>query len=289
MMNKSLDTLVALGRGTKPSKEMCVQRTILGLSLLLVFPLSAIAGPPGGGNGNLTQVCHTTGNGVSLLSVNANALPGHFGHGDYLPVNGSCDLRDFGDCPAPTETTTCEIDLLTGAATCTGANPTSVVSLASGVVLRLDMSDWTVVLADVDVENPSSWVMNLGNSPSNNGWNGDGSHFSNDSEMQMYNNTVTVYPNDFGGGTPVLSIPGAVDALGDLATAIVCDGYFSWESGTALADVTDNTIFQIDGNEIDPQAGGLNDQVLWFGINRTVGGAYRNGSGVNSVSLTFGR
>jgi hypothetical protein len=29
--------------------------------------------------------------------------------------------------------------------------------------------------------------------------------------------------------------------------------------------------------------------VLWLGINRTIGGAYRHGSGVNSVSLTFGR
>jgi hypothetical protein len=51
---------------------------------------------------DMVDVCHVTGNGgVNLLSVAASAVAAHIGHGDYMPIEGSCDIDEpvFDACP----------------------------------------------------------------------------------------------------------------------------------------------------------------------------------------------
>lgn len=200
------------------------------------------------------------------------------------------DPLDVGRCPEPTEFTTCTIDLVDGSTSCDNGDPISLEAFnQNGPVYALDMAEWDVAIVDVDSLDPEGWWLHLGNSPSNNGWNGDGSDNSNDSEAQLLNNSLAVYPNDFGGGTAVLSESAPVELPSDSATMVVCDGYFKWTSSTLDVSAASNFIFQIDGDEPDPQAGGINDQLLWLGVGQTVGSPGRDGAGVTSVTVTFGR
>lgn len=41
-----------------------------------------------------------------------------------------------------------------------------------------------------------------------------------------------------------------------------------------------DSIFQFDGNEPDPQAGGTNDTILYVSFNQVVAGPSRSGSGI---------
>jgi len=282
-------------------------RAVMFQAVTLLLSVTVWAGD------NKVDICHTLPNGnVNLLNVSTRALPAHLAHGDYIPeseicgdgIDNDCDstideedctsLNFFGQCPVPTTTSTCIINIATGAATCDNGNPTYTVSTTSGLVLRLDMSNWTTVRADVDLTgmvdpDGANWILNIGNSPSNNGWAGDSGHFNNDSEMQLFGYTLTVYHNDLAGNGQALTQHSAFDPDGDSATAIVCDSYFGWESSTVpYIDLFDAGIFQIDGDEPDVAAGVKNDQQLYIGINRTVGSSGRDGVGAQALTLIFG-
>ena len=96
-----------------------------------------------------------------------------------------------------------------------------------------------------------------------------------------------LYASDFGGSAGLMSTP-AFAAGQDVGTAIACDGYYAYESSLGFNEVYDANIMQIDGDEPDPQAGGINDTLLWLGVNRVVAGG-RTGSGVVGLTVTFGR
>lgn len=196
---------------------------------------------------------------------------------------------DWGECGQPSEKTVCQVELSSGQVVCTGDEPTSLISTSSGLVYRLDMSAWTSVAAIVDLEEPVEWTINLGNSPTNNGWGGDSSSTSNDSEMHLRRSLVRVYANDPGGSGEVLAVPGALDPV-DTTVTVVCDGFVSWNSSANHGQLISDFIFQIDGDEPDTQnSTGINDQYLWLGIERTVGSSGRSGDGVQGVTLIFGR
>ena len=199
---------------------------------------------------------------------------------------------NYGDCPTPTEFSVCTIDLQSGAFACDNGTPLSLAKIdVYGPVYRLDMSDWDVAIVDVEVHDALGWWFHLGNSQTNNGWSGDSGQTSNDSEAHILDGSgsLSVYRSDLGGSGLALSQGGAIDLNGDVGTAVVSDGYFGWDSSTVSTSVSDPHIFQIDGDEADPERKGLNDQLLWLGIGQTVGSKSRNGSGVTQLTVTFGR
>ncbi|MCO4773628.1 MAG: hypothetical protein KDA24_26585 [Deltaproteobacteria bacterium] len=229
--------------------------------------------------------------GVALAGYGDDAMGRDIVAGDGLVAedHGPCDTTIFSECI---------VDLWTGATRCDNGDPLAVVSTSGGLVLRADMANWTAMVATADVDLPpamsDNWALNIGNSPSNNGWGGDGSEFANDTEVQLWNNGVQVIQNDFGvnvGEPQILAGFGpATDLSGDLVEATVCDGYFAWDSSTSTGDVTDPHLFQIDGDEADFQASAndySNDTYLWIGVGRTIGWAGRNGTGVQTLTLTF--
>lgn len=297
----------------------------LGLSIAaLTSPADASASPTQVevchvlGNGNVNSI-FVNPNAVPALLASGDFLPQTWfidadgdGYGDagqsveacepppgYVDNADDCDDTDpsltldcssvnFGNCLAASELTTCDVDLSSGAISCDNGTPMSLYAGANGeFTFRLDMDAWSAVSVSMDLDNPTGYWFNLGNSRTNNGWSGDSSTNSNDSEAQGYNTGMYLYASDFGGSAGLMSTP-AFAAGQDVGTAIACDGYYAYESSLGFNEVYDANIMQIDGDEPDPQAGGINDTLLWLGVNRVVAGG-RTGSGVVGLTVTFGR
>jgi len=128
-------------------------------------------------------------------------------------------------CGAEGETNTCTVYLDRGSVVCSGSDaPAAVTSTDSGMVLSLDMTAYEAVQVDADMFDPSGWALHVGNSPTNDGWCGDGSTTDNDSEAWIYGTGVQVCASDRGGSSYPLSDGGVVDASGDHVTLEVCDG-----------------------------------------------------------------
>ena len=82
-----------------------------GMLAIIVMALMVVSGPAEAKKMPKVDICHVTGNGkILLLNVSANALGGHFGHGDWLPGEYFEDMDGdgFGDaafvieaCEAP--------------------------------------------------------------------------------------------------------------------------------------------------------------------------------------------
>lgn len=198
---------------------------------------------------------------------------------------GKCKISS--PCGTPQETSTCQVDLNDGSVACSAGNPMTLVNTSAGFVYQLDMTDWSSVTADIEVVAPTGWVLHLGNSSGNDGNGGDDGSTSNDSEMQLLDTTVSVFYSDRGGSGLAHSIPDAV--IGGSASMVVCDGYLEWNNNGTANQISDDYIFQIDGDEPDTSAGGVNDTSLWLGLERTAASSARSGDGLASITLQFGR
>lgn len=162
----------------------------------------------------------------------------------------------------------------------------------SGLTISVDMSDpggmsptgqWDIMEVVGMTSGLSGYALNIGNSPSNNGWTGDAGDNSNDAEAQITGNTLRVYHGDRAGSGLALQVGNAVSTSGGFFEATVCDGTFIWESDTTAPTLVTHpdSIFQHDGSEPDVEAGGTNDQMLYIGFNQVVDGPYRSGSGID--------
>lgn len=161
-----------------------------------------------------------------------------------------------------------------------------VISSANGMVVEVDMQGWDKLQVGTRIQNPQGYVMHIGNSPSNNAWGGDSGHFSNDSEVHVYNESVYVYGNDNIGSGLMHSQGGAIPQGLPYVWATVCDSYFNWYAWDPISNqgsnftITDATgLFQIDGNEFDQNPNG-NDTKLYLGFERTVANGSRTGSDI---------
>ncbi len=193
-------------------------------------------------------------------------------------------------CPELQDEIACRVDLQGGDVECQGA-PVEVHSMGAlgGMVLKIDMSAHRVLMVDVDVNNHRDWLVNLGNSPTNNGNAGDGANTSHDSEVQLVDTHLALFRSDYGSNLKTISEPSAIAAQEDTATMIVCDGAFAFSSSVYEVGVSDPAIFQIDGDEEDVERQATNDSVLWLGVEQVIaGGSERTGDGVADLWLTFG-
>ena len=193
-------------------------------------------------------------------------------------------------CPDLQEEITCRVDIQGGDIECQGA-PVELHSTngLGGMVLKIDMSAHRVLVVDVDVNNPQDWLVNLGDSPTNNGNAGDGASTSHDSEIQLVDTHLALFRSDYGSNLKTISEPSSIAAEGDTATMTVCDGAFAFSSSVYEVGVTDPAIFQIDGDEEDVERQATNDRFLWLGVEQVIaGGSDRTGDGVADLWLTFG-
>jgi len=192
-------------------------------------------------------------------------------------------------------------------ATITWQYPSLSLDLDGSAVEAIDMGNYTVLEMKIMIVDPAGpWLLNIGNSPSNNGGGGDGGDFANDSELDITgdgdNFILQLYANDY------FSTPGAVLAnLTDLfppTPTIVL-----WVLRVKIADqkmcaLVENTgalrgdpdnpdpesqyIFRLGGADKEHLPNYQNDFIYYAAFNRVISGTPdRTGSGVTKVTFMW--
>jgi hypothetical protein len=135
-------------------------------------------------------------------------------------------------------------------------------------------------------DNPTGWLINIGNSITNNGYGGDSGSQSNDSELQIVNGTMCVYCNDYGSGRLLFSEQNCATPNGKIRIEISDNTVTYYNYQTKITKTwTSPYIFALNGQSDD--AGPVN-YVIYTGINRVIDGEYRSGNGVINAILKVG-
>lgn len=134
----------------------------------------------------------------------------------------------------------------------------------------------------------TGWQVNIGDSKSNNGWAGDGSHQENDSEIQIKDNKLQIYASDKGGSKPLLTtrFDKRINNWFDRTV------YFSVENNKVVYNryhdssktVINDALFALNGQSDDE--GPINYDI-YAAFNRVIDGEYRYGTGVGNVTINF--
>jgi subtilisin family serine protease len=128
---------------------------------------------------------------------------------------------------------------------------------------------------------PSGWTINIGDSATNNGFGGDGATQSNDSEMQIYGTTMSVYGSD---PTPasvrnILNVYNAV-SQGTTLSLDVQNQFLGWVKG----DLRSNYIYALNG-QADTE--GPVNWDIFAGFNRSIFTSSRVGTGATRATVTL--
>ena len=147
-------------------------------------------------------------------------------------------------------------------------------------VLKVDMHNHPGLDVEITFDRPSrDWSFNLGDSPSNNGYGGDGGNNSNDAELQIVNGKLDVFASDqMVDGDKHLIKSWPVD--GNLVRLHVSDGQLTGDNGLS---VQNPALFALQGQ---PDREGPVNYDLYIGLNRVIAGG-RVGSGVSGLKLRF--
>jgi|GEM_PF-2140494 len=133
--------------------------------------------------------------------------------------------------------------------------------------------------------NPTGWLVDIGDSSTNNGYGGDSGTQSNDSELHIENGTLCIYFSDAGGGTLFVSEPNAAPANGRIKLEISNNKVYYYNYTTGVSRTwTSPYIFALNGQS---DSEGPINYTLYAGINRVVGSTSRVGSGVATATITF--
>ena len=186
------------------------------------------------------------------------------------------------------------IDLKTGLVT--GSNPqvafSSVVIPSSGTY-----AGWGRTVAKIDLGReckcanivaeyeglPLGWTMNIGDSPSNDGYGGDAGSADSEAEMQIVNQDMSVYSSALG--------PGIVDnlmtqhfGLNNAALKfVVCNQSLSFGNPNGVLRTPNSKLLYA-----LPDAGAGNNSLLYVGLNRVVSGpGARVGKGLRRATISF--
>ena len=209
-------------------------------------------------------------------------------------LDNDCDGRadngcvDLGACPSSGAVITCDIDVLTGSASCNGPSPLTVSDRSPhGPALAVDMTGFRTLLLELEFSRPDEWAFHLGNSPGNDGWSGDRGEFEHDSELFTRFTTLFAFANDHHRSEMFKPLANALGANSSQTQLAVCDGYFQWRRGAMVHEVAHPGLLRFGNPDLDGghlgRAG--NDNRLWLGLNRTIRPGRRVGSGVESVRL----
>jgi hypothetical protein len=209
------------------------------------------------------------------------------GGGDDTAMNG----LQVDCCAYPSYT--CDIDFETNRTTCSGDVS---VSMADGRA-RTEIDASRVLAAggsaavsfEVRVCQPTGWVLDIGDSPSNNGGGGDDGDFSNDAELQLFDSTFTAVGRDGTVPAVIMSMPLRLldSSHGNCwtETITVRDQVVSLR-GNDTADMTSPGLIRFNA----PDSEGTPDSWIFAGFNRVIDdwSTSRVGSGVRQVRITVG-
>jgi hypothetical protein len=176
---------------------------------------------------------------------------------------------------------TCSVNLTANTTTCSGTIAQQSLSGGQGV-FKTDLTGCTTLEVSLYLCNPTSWVFHIGDSPSNDGYGGDGGDFSNDAELQLLGTTLAFYPNDYTTMTPLLTDSSFVSSSGCATrTFTIKDSYLA----TASPAHTVSSVYGFRLNAADSE--GTPDAIIYVGLNRTVGSSSRTGTGIQTATITI--
>ncbi|KAL8615615.1 hypothetical protein ACOMHN_026605 [Nucella lapillus] len=153
-------------------------------------------------------------------------------------------------------------------------------------VLKLTFAAPSRMRAEINMtfENSEGWTFNVGNSVTNNGWAGDSGTQDNDAEVHSHGTRISFYGRDFFGLVYTRANFVGVPAYPTL-TLTIADELASANNGNDLIYINSHKLFALNGQS-DSSPGGVN-RVVYLGMNRVVGTAFRKGSGMCSVRVKF--
>lgn len=177
----------------------------------------------------------------------------------------------------------CELTVGSGVLLCPNLpnpNDVKVKSTINGVVLEVDMTNWSQMQVQGNAKASKLYTFHIGDSPTNDGWAGDAGTTQYDAEMFLYDNSLLAYRNDFGGSSHIASLANAIPGGSGSFCTVVGDQEMVWYGTPAGSNQSTSYIGLSDPNLFKPHMG---DKKLYVGINRTVGSASRVGSAIGSV------
>jgi hypothetical protein len=190
----------------------------------------------------------------------------------------------------------CLVDIANGFDDC--FDPVTVASYSSSSDERrvtVDLNNgfnWQSLNIRYETCNGSGWTWNVGDSPSNNGFSGDGGDTRHDAEAQALDGTLRVYKSDLGGSTLSCQFVGPQNPVGCITQQItVRNDYFAFDSNTASSFPIDvcggSFLFDFpaydEADSEDPN--GLYEDKIYVGLNRVVANNFRNGDGIQRACI----
>jgi hypothetical protein len=245
-------------------------RKILGASLLLSGASSALA----------------------LPQLETDAIPAS--PSSLLPAEDILDTI----YPVATPYQTCTIDTATGRHNCRG--DIQVVPMADSdrpqarVKVNLDgQGIWRSVTLRYRTCKADGWTWHIGDSPTNNGYAGDGGSTQHDAEAQSLNRKLMVYASDIGGSGLTCQFPGppTVPEGCVVQQVTVSEDNLRFNpavyDGAPVSQCSSPYLFDFPNyDEYDAEdPWGQYENWLYFGLNRTYGSAARNGVGITRACI----
>jgi hypothetical protein len=153
-------------------------------------------------------------------------------------------------------------------------------------LFRVDMRGYDELAVEIEACEPSGWVLHVGDSRSNDGWGGDMADFSNDAELHVNGApgllSSQLYASDEGSGRLVRPADRREISLAGRCERHrygFADQRVSYDDGTAVCDPALLRVQPPTDREGSP------DATWWVGVNRTIRGGERVGTGVTQAVL----
>ena len=197
------------------------------------------------------------------------------------PPDASLPDASPPDAAPPACAFSCTVDLTSDGATCAGL-PSAVAS--GEYITTLNMGAYTSLTMTAMVCNPTGWIFDLADSPTDNGFGGDAGTSMNDAEIQVQNGTFAVYANDYDNTALLNATPNYISSTGcTTITWLVLDQNFTSITPSGINLVSDGLL------RINPPTDSPNPpDALWYlGLNVVVSGSGsgRTGTGVMNATL----
>ncbi|HEX3048056.1 MAG TPA: CehA/McbA family metallohydrolase [Bacillota bacterium] len=134
---------------------------------------------------------------------------------------------------------------------------------------------------------PTGWLVNIGDSSTNNGYAGDSGTQNNDSELQIVNGSMAVYCSDYGSSQLLLTKTGCAPRNNCIRVEVSNNkvSYYNYATGDGFTQ-TSPYIFALNGQA---DAEGPVNYTIYGALNRVVAGSSeRTGSGVVRATVFLG-
>ncbi|MCL6582592.1 MAG: hypothetical protein K6U11_03055 [bacterium] len=210
---------------------------------------------------------------------------------------------------------TCYWDVINSSCNCSG--PVNIVpgpGPQRGVV-EVDMTNYTTLTVDVEFKTPQGYVLNIGDSETNNGHGGDAGTTSNDAELDiiapiiappypdfddetkvlpayLLNIPLRVFPNDFSypeHPRPMLQVDNFLKPQGKTSAKFIIKAkYVNSTNNSQNATLQSAYLLRLENVDLE-RPGGMNDKKWWIGVNRVICDPYgvRVGQGVTWIKFTL--